>query len=165
MNLNIIKAATEFYSSLYTSSKGDRWQGYSLPPNVDMNDQTPPIIQSEVRVAIEELKARRPPGEDHIHNEHLKQDLEHLLESLTTIFNKILHTEEIPNQWKLSIFLHKEDAKDDLQNYRPISLMSSVYKFFSIIIRRRITKKLDENQSQDQADLDRGIALLTTFRQ
>ena len=110
---DIIKAATAFYSSLYTSSKGDRWQGNILPPNVDGNNQTPPIIQSEVRVAIKELKTGRTPGEEHIHKEHLKQCLEHLLEQLITIFNTILHTEEITNYWKLSkiIILHKKVPK------------------------------------------------------
>ena len=59
---------------------------------------------------------------------YLKMGLEQLQNPLTEMFNKILQTEELPSQWKIRkiILLYKKGAKDDLNNYRPISLMSSM---------------------------------------
>ena len=57
------------------------------------------------------------------------QAAEHIISTITTIFNKILHTENIPDQRKtnMMIILLKNGTKDDLNNYRPM---------FSKIIRR-----------------------------
>ena len=55
-------------------------------PNND-TIEVPPILQSEVKIAVEELKNGKTPGEDHIHNEYLKVGLEQLQKQLTEMFN------------------------------------------------------------------------------
>ena len=40
-----------------------------------------------MRIAVEELKNGKTPGEDHIHNEYLKVGLEQLQKPLTEMFN------------------------------------------------------------------------------
>lgn len=69
------------------------------------------------------------------------------------MFNEILLTEQIPSQWTKStlILLYKKGDKHDISNYRPISLMSNLYKVFSKILLGRISKRLDENQPKEQA--------------
>lgn len=71
------------------------------------------------------------------------------------IFSEIIRTEIIPRDWTKStiILLHKKGDKGDIGNYRPISLMSNIYKVFSKIILLRLTKILDENQPKGQAGL------------
>ena len=71
-----------------------------------------------MRIAIEELKNGKTPGEDHIHIEYIKMGLEQLQKPLRAMFNKILQTEELPSQWKTSkiILLHKKGAKAELNN-------------------------------------------------
>ena len=93
----------------------------------------PPIIRSEVRKAIRDLKNQKSPGEDRIPNEYLKAGEDELIEILTDCFNKIILTEEIPESWRTNniILLHKKGSKEDMNNYRPISLMSTLYKLFS----------------------------------
>ena len=115
-----------------------------------------------MRIAVEELKNGKTPGEDHIHNEYLKVGLEQLQKPLTEMFNRILQTEDLPSQWKTSkiILLHKKGAKDELNNYRPISLISNLYKVFSKIITRRITKTLDQNQPNEQAGFRTGFSTI-----
>jgi pimeloyl-CoA synthetase len=87
---------------------------------------------SEVRTAIMELKNGKIPGEDGILNEFIKLGIEEIISPITRLFNLILDTEEVPKQWNLStiILLHKKGPKDDLNNYRPISLMPDLYKLF-----------------------------------
>ena len=49
-----------------------------------------------MRIAVEELKNGKTPGEDHIQNEYLKVGLEQLQKPLTEMFNRILQTEDLP---------------------------------------------------------------------
>lgn len=73
---------------------------------------------------------------------------------LTDLFNEILETETIPKDWTKSttVLLHKKGSKEEIGNYRPISLMSNIYKVFSKVILSRITTTLDENQPREQAE-------------
>ena len=48
------------------------------------------------------------------------------------------------------IFFKKGNRKD-IKNYRPICLLSNMYKLFTKIITTRLEKKLDENQPREQA--------------
>jgi hypothetical protein len=52
--------------------------------------------------------------------------LECLAEPLTKIFQKSIETRKIPNTWKLANVtpLHKKGPKQQVTNYRPISLTS-----------------------------------------
>ena len=103
-------------------------QNLATRPNQNSEDQNPPILQSEVRCTITELKNGKTPGEDGVWNKHIKQGEELLVQPITLLFNRIIQTEVISEKWKTNtiILLHKKGAKDDLNNYRPISLMSSM---------------------------------------
>ena len=48
------------------------------------------------------------------------------------------------------IFVKKGNTKY-ITNYRPICLLSNMYKLFTKIITTRLEKKLDENQPREQA--------------
>ena len=56
--------------------------------------------------------------------------------------------------------LHKKGAKDEINNYRPISLMPNTYKLFMKIITKRLTKTLDEEQSEEQAGFQSGYSTI-----
>ena len=77
---------------------------------------------------------------------------------------------EIPQAWKKAdvIFLHKKGDKEDIKNYRPISLLSHTYKFLTRIITNRVTRRLDEFQPVEQAGFRGGyntIDHIHTLRQ
>ena len=47
--------------------------------------------------------------------------------------------------------IFKKGNRKDIKNYRPICLLSNMYKLFTKIITTRLDKKLDENQPREQA--------------
>ena len=55
------------------------------------------------------------PGEDGVLNEFIKLGVDKISPFITHLFNLILETEEIPEQWNMStvILLHKKGPKDD----------------------------------------------------
>lgn len=153
---SILETATSFYRDLYSSKMAQDKTTYE-----DSNDEViPPILKSEVEHAIKTQKNDKAPGPDNITNETLKISMPDALPKLTSLLNKILETEYIPTQWTTSniVLIHKKGDKDDMNNYRPISLMSNVYKIFAKIILNRITKKLDEQQPIEQAGFRSGFS-------
>lgn len=135
-----------YYKKLYESTTQDEI-------NLDETSDNPNILHSEVKKAIDTQKEEKAAGPDGIHNEILKHSKEVLTLVLTEMFNKVISTEIIPQQWTESniILLYKKGDKHDIGNYRPISLMSNIYKVFAKIILKRIEKTLDEHQPIEQA--------------
>lgn len=115
--------------------------------------KVPSILLQEVQKAIVSQKLQKAPGPDHITNKLIKGTEEEISPILTKLFNDIITRGTIPEQWNEShiILLHNNGDKDKIGNYRPISLISNVYKVFAKVILGRITRVLDENQPIEQA--------------
>ena len=67
-----------------------------------------------------------------------------LINILEKFFNAILTTGDIPQNFKeaLIVVLFKKDDRSECKNYRPISLLSHIYKLFMTIIGDRIKSDL-----------------------
>lgn len=157
---DILQTATDFYRELYDDQ--------SITPTLskeeekNSEEQVPSILIDEVNNATKSLKKNKAPGEDNISNELLVGMYHAISNTLTDLFNDILTTEHIPQQWTTStiILIHKKGRTDDISNYRPISLMSNIYKLFSKIVLERLTRTLDENQPKEQAGFRSGFSTL-----
>ena len=71
------------------------------PPPVpdDLNIDTSPPTEAEVRNAIKAMKSGKAPGVDSIHAEMLKADLSTATRVLTNLFDTIWDKETIPSDW------------------------------------------------------------------
>ncbi|KAK6757401.1 hypothetical protein RB195_015306 [Necator americanus] len=116
------KIIYDFYSDLFHSH-------VHLPTHHLREDGhvIPEVLPSEIRHAIMSVRNRRAPGPDRIKPEQLKN---------------------LPKQWKTSkiVLLYKKGDPHDIGNYRPICLLSVIYKLFTRVIPNRIEKVLDEGQ-------------------
>jgi exonuclease III len=147
---DMMAVATEFYRDLYNDNCEESIDIHLEGTNEDI---VAPIIESEIRNAIRTQKNHKAPGDDKITNELLKRTETAIIQILKQLFNDILDTETIPKQWteSVTILLHKKGDKNRIENYRPISLMSNLYKVFSKILLNRMTKTLELAQPQEQA--------------
>ena len=71
--------------------------------------------------------------------------------NICNLFNKIIRTGQIPDQWKVSkiIPLHKKGDVTEIENYRPISNICSLAKIFE----KSILLKLSQIESKNNVDL------------
>ncbi len=80
------------------------------------------------------------PGKDRVEYQHLRQ-VDPNCKVLTSIFNCCLTQKQIPSAWKISTttLIYKKGNSDDLSNFRPMALMSCLYKLFTAILASRAT--------------------------
>lgn len=152
----ILKIATDFYKNLYSSPNQ---HVYKLPfSNIIKTKEI--IEESEVVERIMSLKAEKSPGPDKITNEIIKSGCAYLSKPLTQLFNKIINCKNCPSQWSESniILLYKKGDPNDIGNYRPISLLPSLYKLFSSVIERKIKVTIEAHQPIEQAGFRRGFS-------
>lgn len=97
--------------------------------------------------AVRDMKAGKAAGPDEVHGELLKtlHDDDHLT-VLTSLFNKIYRTGQLPQDWLQSTFipLPKKPNAKRCEEFRTISLMSHVLKLFLKVLHRRIYRKCED---------------------
>ncbi|XGW34381.1 hypothetical protein V3C99_018337, partial [Haemonchus contortus] len=102
------------------------------------------------------------PGPDRIKAEHLKSLPPVIVKTLARLFTRYLSECKVPTSWKTSktVLLYKKGDPDDIGNYRPICLLSVIYKLFTRVILNRIGRILDEGQPCEQAGFRRGFSTI-----
>jgi len=147
----------------------DRWKEYfnsllNISQNIGSNSRTnPPFICTqnhtfyrtisllEVREVLKRSKLKRAVGPDGIPIEAWKCLGEIGVVWLTKLFNKILKTRKMPDEWRKSFIVPIYKNKGDIQdctNYRGIKLMSHTMKLWERVMETRIRKltTITENQ-------------------
>lgn len=81
------------------------------------------------------MKTNKTPGVDNILNEVLKFGEDPLKGHLIKLFNSILNSGVYPTLWSFGLIvpIHKKDDPCKAENYRGITLLSSLSKLFIII--------------------------------
>ncbi|KAK6735829.1 hypothetical protein RB195_018837 [Necator americanus] len=145
-----------FYSNLFRSSTP------VLSPIFPTDEVPPRILPLKVRVAIKSMKPGTAPGPDFISADFLRASGHPLHVILAAHMTSYLQKKRISDQWKASrtVLIHKKGDREDLRNYRPICLLSVLYKVFTKIILMRISRTLDEVQPQEQAGFRQGFGCM-----
>ena len=98
-----------------------------------------PTHINEITTIVSNLNNKKSAGDDNINNFLLKNIITSIVEPLVYIFNISLVTGTVPEVMKVAkvIPLFKKGNKEELNNYRPISLLSSISKVLEKIIYSR----------------------------
>ncbi|KAJ0181356.1 hypothetical protein K1T71_003441 [Dendrolimus kikuchii] len=160
----ILAEVERFYGRLY-SSRAERpsVQGANdprAPLTRHYTEDIPEVDIGEIRTALGQLKNGRAPGDDGITTELLKAGGIPILKALAELFNSVILRGTVPRAWTKSavVLFFKKGDKTLLKNYRPISLLSHVYKLFSRVITNRLARRLDEFQPPEQAGFRKGYS-------
>ena len=99
-----------------------------------------PICQDEVMSVISNMKSGTSPGIDGMPVEILKCFNLPTCNVLAALFNKIIDSGDLPQDWYTALIvpIFKSGSRSLTDNYRGISLLSSIYKLFTMIIAKRI---------------------------
>jgi endonuclease/exonuclease/phosphatase family metal-dependent hydrolase len=147
-NLDKANLFNDFFCDQFSDSSN-----YNI--NVDYsndNDFDVSFCHRRIRRLLSNVNSNKANGPDGIHGKILKFCAVGLSYPLSLLFNLSYNTGSIPSEWKLAnvVPIHKKGPKEDIENYRPISLTCLVMKIFERIIKDKITGHtnhlLDERQ-------------------
>ncbi|CAB4021257.1 Hypothetical predicted protein, partial [Paramuricea clavata] len=106
------------------------------------------IDSKDVFKLINKLNLRKASGCDKISNRLLKISGPYIYEALTNLFNLSLTTNKFPTRWKIAkVFpLHKTEERDNANNYRPISVLSSIARLFERLVYNQVYAYLSKHR-------------------
>ncbi|KAK3516882.1 hypothetical protein QTP70_028199, partial [Hemibagrus guttatus] len=109
------------------------------------------IRKDEVRKALKRMKSVKAVGPDDIPVEVWKCVGEAAVEFLTSLFNGVLESERMPEEWRRSVLVPIFKNKGDVQscsNYRGIKLMSHTMKVWERVVKARLRKVVEICEQQ-----------------
>ena len=117
------------------------------------NDVTPnrtlTVNENNILDVIKTLKYNKSPGEDRISNKIIHLLSNALSTILPFLFNASLTLSFIPENWisgKIKILHKTNKTKSDINNYRPITLTSTIGKIFEKILNNYIYSWVENNK-------------------
>ena len=117
-------------------------------------DQIDPFTLKELEVAISHLKNGKAAGLDGITTELIKHFGERTRSWILDLMNNCVASSSIPKAWrKTKVVALLKPGKDpnNKKSYRPISLLSILYKLYERLILARIAPTIEEQLTPDQA--------------
>ncbi|KAK3559897.1 hypothetical protein QTP86_026171 [Hemibagrus guttatus] len=109
------------------------------------------IRKDEVRKALKRMKSGKAVGPDDIPVEVWKCLGEVAVEFLTSLFNRVLESERMPEEWRRSVLVPIFKNKGDVQscsNYRGIKLRSHTMKLWERVVEARLRKVVEICEQQ-----------------
>ena len=147
-----------YFQNLFSSQDNQSDIGPNHPlQNISQNNDTTvlesEITEAEIRYAIGKLKTDRSGGPDGLSIEMYKAVLDIIMPFLCVLFNDIYNSGIFPDAWCDSIIspIHKSGSVDNPENYRAISLINCLCKFFMNILTIRLTDWAESNNVIDES--------------
>jgi len=115
--------------------------------NIGFNELDVSISEDELKEAIHKLKNNKSPGLDRVLNEMIKYSDDNTHKIMLSLFNKIYSLSMYPSSWSHGYItnLFKKGSTMDPQNYRSLTITSSLGKLFNSILATRLQKYLTEH--------------------
>ncbi|GFT12182.1 RNA-directed DNA polymerase from mobile element jockey [Trichonephila clavipes] len=102
-----------------------------------------PTTPTEVLTYVQRIKPRKSPGLDQITNRMLKNLPLKFLLFITLLINQLFKNNYFPDSWKTALvipILKPDKNPETPQNYRLISLLSSLSKVYEFVLLRRLNQ-------------------------
>ena len=140
-------AAETFFKNIFAAKPCDiaalKHSLNNVVPSVECDESLfrAPSAQ-EIRQKLRSA-ANTSPGPDRVEYRHLKRVDPHC-----KIFARCVESRDVPSEWKtaVTILLHKKGPTDDASNFRPIALMSCIYKLLMSVLAKRLSSWAIDNE-------------------
>ncbi|GBG73761.1 hypothetical protein CBR_g17101 [Chara braunii] len=153
----ILKCVTDFYRQLLTEEEQWTPEEMASKPEQDIWSHVQRLLNladtckleedittEEVARAIAELPRLKTPGLDGMSAEHYKELRNFLVILLTSAYNEALKGGALPQGFvdAYVVLLFKKGAKEDMRNWRQISILNALYKILAKILANRLKEAL-----------------------
>ena len=107
-----------------------------------------PTDEVEVRNIITSMKGKTSSGHDHLSSKFIQTIKNSICKPLSIIINKSFETGLIPKSMKIAkvIPIYKCKDKNEMSNYRPISLLPSTSKILEKLVHKRLYSFCENNK-------------------
>ncbi|XP_065662691.1 uncharacterized protein LOC136085324 [Hydra vulgaris] len=111
------------------------------------NEYSSELSHGKLDIAFKSLKRNKPIGADEVSGNIVVNCYESLKDILYKVFNASIKQGVFPDQLKIAkvIPIYKQGDKTNINNYRPILVLSTFSKLLERIIYKRIFKYFDQN--------------------
>lgn len=162
---DICQLLSTHFKSVYRTTNN-----YTLPDDFFFEDQ-PCIIQSrfispeEIFNAINNSKNSGSFGPDLVPSVFIKNSSLTLIEPLTYLFNLSISTCTFPTSWKTSFItpIFKKGDRRNVENYRPISLISCIPKLLDAIMANKLSEAIFSMIVSEQHGFIKGKSTVTNL--
>ncbi|KAG7305644.1 hypothetical protein JYU34_009744 [Plutella xylostella] len=141
----ICNGFAEYFASVYADDDNGNFD--PIPPTYLACDylSTIEITPQNIERAIFKLDINQGPGPDGLPAIFIKKTVKALVLPLYMIFVKSIDTAIFPDKWKLAnvIPIPKGGNATDIEDYRPISLLSIMERVFEAVVSPTFTQMLD----------------------
>eukprot|EP00745_Piridium_sociabile_P017317 TRINITY_DN26057_c0_g1_i12.p2 TRINITY_DN26057_c0_g1~~TRINITY_DN26057_c0_g1_i12.p2 ORF type:complete len:330 (+),score=21.92 TRINITY_DN26057_c0_g1_i12:2115-3104(+) len=177
--MDVLNEQARFYSTLYSKTDTDKnikdmvssfVQGEEFP-KLNSNEAAMCeglMNEQETSSALSRMKNGTSPGNDGLTVEFLKFFWGRIKTMVTSSFNEAFDKGEISYSQKqgIIILIHKgkELSRDDLSNWRPITLTNTDYKMLAKVLATRLSLVIDKLINQDQVGYLKGRNITSVIR-
>ena len=125
------------------------------------------IGADEIRALCKDINPIKSSGIDLLSSKICKDAFLILTDQLVHLFNCSLNSETFPDKWKVAkiLPLYKGGDRENVNNYRPVSLLPLPGKLLEKIVNKRISEFWDNNNilSNDQGGFRKGHSTAATI--